>query len=132
MKLSNKGFTFPELLLAVTVLVITLAGLLTFFIQCVFLNETNRNLYIANSHAQFVLEDIKNTTFSSIMTNIDSGYWDWNTATINSKGLTALQNESIDTQGSGSELLDAIVTVTWQERNGRNRSSSLETLLGNS
>lgn len=131
MRLSNKGFTLPELLLAVTILVITLAGVLTFFIKCVFLNEANRNLCIASSHAQFVMEDIKNTDFSSIMTNINAGYWDWNAATINSNGLTALRNESIDTQGSGVEPVDVAVTVSWQDRSGRDRSTSLETLIGN-
>ena len=133
MKLSNKGFTLPELLLTITILGITLASVIVFFINCVYLNEVNRNSLIAVSHAQFVMEDIRNTALSSVQTNIENGYWDWNTETINPKGLTALRNESIDTQvGGAAELLDVKVIVNWQDRSGRTRSADLETLIGGS
>ena len=119
-------------MLTVMILVIVLGGTLLFFLNCVFLNEANRNLGMAASHAQFVMEDIKNTTFADIKTNIDDGYWDWNSAAINSQGLTALRNESIDTQATGTEPLDITVTVSWQDKNGRNRTLNLETLITNS
>ncbi|MCX5706280.1 MAG: type II secretion system protein [Candidatus Omnitrophica bacterium] len=131
--LSNKGFALPELLLAVAILAFALSGLLLLFINCAFLNEANRNLSIASSHTQFVMEDIReaaSTGFSSLKANINAGNWDWNSTAINTHGLTALTNEAIDAQASGTEPLDVIVTVTWKDRSGKDRSIAIETLIG--
>lgn len=124
-----RGFTLAEVLLAAAILVFVLSGLLVLFINSAFLNEANRNLSVAASHAQFVMEDIKNTDFINIKTKIDNGDWDWNTQTIGARGLSALNNEAIDTNSAGTNLLDIVVTVAWQDRGSRNRSMALETLI---
>ena len=131
MIISRKGFTFIEILLAVGFLVFTLASSLALFANCILLNEHNRSLSTAVSHAQYVMEEIKGAPFSSAKTNIDNGNWDWDTSDIAAKGLSFLDNESIDTSESGtsSDLLNVIIVVNWQARNGRARSTSLETLI---
>ncbi|MBN2830874.1 MAG: type II secretion system protein [Candidatus Omnitrophica bacterium] len=63
MQLKKKGFTLPELLLAVAILAFAISGMLYLFVNCSFLNNSNRNLSIATSHGQFVMEGIKNAGF---------------------------------------------------------------------
>ncbi|HAH20340.1 MAG: hypothetical protein A2Y00_08620 [Omnitrophica WOR_2 bacterium GWF2_43_52] len=129
----NKGFTLPELLLAFSVMALVLAGALSLFISCIFLNETNRNLSVATGHAQLVLEEIKNTNFVSMQSGAinPETNWDWDNAAISAKGLIVLNTESISTQAvwTGTDRLNVNVTVSWKDRGLRDRSTSLETLI---
>lgn len=128
----RKGFTLIEILLTAAFLVFTVSAILMLFANCIFLNAGNRALTVAMSHAQRVMEEIRDTNFSVIETNINNGYWDWDTSTIEGKGLVALSEEAIDTNkiGADSDLLNIMVIVSWEERNQRSKSVSLETLLG--
>ena len=121
------AFTLPELLLSAAILSYSLSVVLATYVNSIALNDASRNLSIAVSHAQLVMEDIRNTTFASVATNITNGNWDWNTATIGTKGLTALKSESIDTSLTGSNPLDITVTFSWNDLNGRSRSQALKT-----
>ncbi len=129
---SKKAFTMVELLIAVMILGLAIPMILQFFISAMFLNESNRNNSIAMEHAQYVLEEIRNTQASNVAADINSGNWDWDTASIGAQGLTALSNESIDTSVSGSGLITIRVTVNWENRTGRKRSASLQTYLNTS
>ena len=125
----RRGFTLSELLLAAVILVVALCALLAEFLACTFLNESSRNLTRATNHAQHVMEEIKDTNFSQVKSKIDSGDWDWDSEEVELQGLNTLTNESIDTQANGTDLLDIAVTVSWQDRGGRDRGISLETQL---
>lgn len=63
---SLTGFTLVELMLAAAILAFVLVGLLVVFINCILLNESNRNFILAYSALQAQMEEIKNTT------NLDS------------------------------------------------------------
>ncbi len=120
--------------MAFAIMSFVLAGALSLFIYCIFLNEANRNLSIATGHGQFVLEDIKNTNFNSLKTGaIDvNTTWDWNTAaSFTGRGLSILGNESINTTGvwTGTERVNITVAVSWKDRGTRDRSLSLTTLI---
>ena len=129
-KIYSKGLTLSELLLAVAILVFVLCGLLVLFINCLFLNEANRNLSLSISHAQYVMEEIKNTYFSEIKANIDNGDWDLASADITANGLTALTNEAIDTShGLNDNPLEVVVNVQWEDRLQRPRQAELRTLI---
>ena len=128
----KKGVTLAELLLAVAIMAFILIALLLVFINCIILNESNRNLTVATSHAQFVMEQIKDsslTDFTGLAGRINSGTWDWNTAAITAQGLAALPNEAIDTNVAGTTTLDISLTVTWLDRGTRPRTQTLRTLI---
>ena len=118
-----KGITLAEVLLAVAILAFALTGLLMIFINCIFLNDANRNLTIACTHAQFAMEEIKNTDFASIASQT------WDNATIISKGLVPLDSESIIITVTETEPLDVLVTLNWKDRGVRDRRTALETLI---
>lgn len=128
---SNKGLTLTELLLAAAILVFVLSGILALFMNCIILNESNRNLTHATSHAQYVMEGIKHTSFADIAGDIASGLWNWNAAAVAANGLTALDSENIVTTASGANPLQVTVTVTWNDRGVRQRNLQLQTLITN-
>lgn len=126
---NNKSFTLPELLISAVIMGMAFTMILEVYAHCSSLEEAGRNLIVATSHANFVMEDIRNTNFSSISANINSGNWNWNSTNITSAQLTPLNNESISTQVSGTNPLDVTVTVTWRDRQQKNRTKVLETLI---
>ena len=127
----RKGFTLIEVLLTAAFLVFTISAILMLFANCIFLNASKRALTTATSHAQRVMEEIRDANFSAIETNINNGYWDWDISTIEGKGLVALPGEAIDTNkiGSGSDLLNVVVRVRWEGRGQRDKEVFLETLF---
>ena len=130
-------------MLAVAILAFVLTGMLLLFINCIIINSTSRYLTIATSHAEFVMEDIRNSTTTSAnfnstrddIINNNPNNWDWDTATINNKGLVALSGENIDTSGTVinstllGDLLKITVTVNWQDRAAVERNTTLETFI---
>ena len=136
MKKIKSGFTLSELLLAAAILVFVLAGLLALFANCLILNEANRNLIVATSHAQYIMEEIKNAAEPDFA-QLESGDWDLDESQIQSApyNLTALSNETIDTnvtqQDNDPDLLIVSVIVQWNDRGQRPRSAPLETLIAN-
>lgn len=124
-----RGFTLSELILAAAILAFALSGLLSLYCKVLVLNKGGVNQFTAMNHAQIVIEEIRNTTFSSIATSIQGGTWDWATNTIAAKGLTPLIGESIDTSYTGTNLLDISVTVSWQDLGQRARSLTVSTKM---
>jgi len=121
--MSQTGFTLSELMIAAVILAFVCANILLFFINSIFLNESNRNRSIAISHAQYALEELKNLPFGSINSTT------WDSTTLTSKGLNPLSNESLVITVTGTKLLDIAVTVNWRDHGLRSRSVSLNTLI---
>jgi hypothetical protein len=132
----KQGFTLSELLLASGIMAFVLVGLLQLFITCIFLNESSRNLSVAIAQGQYLLEEMKNTNFTNYKIgsiNADT-YWDWDSATINSNGLGALNSEAITTDAAWvdegtKDRLDITVTLAWKDFGLRGRSLVLRTLI---
>ena len=140
MRLSDKGFTLPELLLAAVILAVVLSGLLMLFINCIFLNESNRNLTLATTHAEYIMEEIRAAGFAGLEDRIVNNNgtplgWDLDSAEIQSEyNLTPLTNETIETTTvtpSGSNPLGVSVRVGWEDRTHREREIELQTLITN-
>lgn len=129
--MTKNAFTLVELLLVVGLLVFAVSASLMLFANCILMNEHNRSLTIATSHAQYVMEEIKNQNFSVIESGINNGDWDWGPSEITARGLDTLDSETIDTNetGTASDLLNVIVAVNWQSRGGRANNMTLETLI---
>lgn len=131
------AFTLSELLLAAAILVFVLAGLLALFLNCLILNEANRNLTVATSHAQYIMEEIKDasdTDFTQLESKINNGDWDLNDIQIQAApyNLTALSNESIDANVTvNGNPLGISVIVQWNDRGQRLRSTELVTSIAN-
>ncbi|MGE5309028.1 MAG: type IV pilus modification PilV family protein [Deltaproteobacteria bacterium] len=127
---NSSGLTLVELLLSTAIMAFAIAGTMGVFFNCLFLNSANSNLAIAESHAQYVLENIKNADFAGVRSNIDNGVWNYDAAGINGAGLTALNGETIvTTHGTAANPLDIIVTVQWRDKFNRNRDVFLETMI---
>ncbi|MFH1771594.1 MAG: hypothetical protein ABH872_02150 [Candidatus Omnitrophota bacterium] len=129
MKQKKKSFTLSEVLLAAVILAVSFCALLLVFITSALLNASSRGLTVAMTHAQYIMEEVKNTNFSQIKTDINNNVWDLGVSDIESRGLSPLNSETIDTEVTGTALLDITVTVNWQERSGRNMSTAIETLI---
>jgi len=129
-KTHTQGVTLVELMIATTILVFALCALLNFYVSCLFLDDSTRNLTLAMSHAQYIMEEIKNSDFSGLEFDITSGSWDWDETDISSKNLVLLNSESIDTSifQSGTPL-GVTVKVNWQDQNGRDRQRQIKTLI---
>ena len=134
----RKSLTLAEIIIATIILVIALTGILMGYAECIILNESNRNLTTASTHAQYVMEIIKNEyTLFGIKGKINN--WDPN-ALIGGE-LSGLPDESISIccydSGSSScfgvcpaqDVLRVLVTVSWKDRGVRDREFILETLF---
>ena len=124
----RKALTLIEVLIALAVLVVAFSSIMLVFASCIALNDSSRNRTIATEHARYVMEDIKNTDFNIVKNNGNS-LWNWSSSVLVGEGLTVLDSESVVTTVSGTDLLDVVVTVNWQDRGGRAQSIAIETLI---
>ena len=136
-----------EVLLGAVILTFALMAVLGLFFNCIIWNESSRNLTIALSDTQFVMEEIKNEIIlSNLRTKINDGVtWCWNEDSDFPNILQRLPNENIVTccYDSASAVwccpggcscpdedsLHIRVTSSWDNRGGRRRDISLETLI---
>lgn len=110
------GFTLSELMIAASILLIAILGLLTLYVNSLILNEANNNLIKAVNDAQYVLEQMKALPFSSI-------------ASYTPPALTNLKAETITlTRSVGAKSAEVTVNVSWTERQ-RARSFELYTRI---
>lgn len=133
-RMSLTGFTLAELLLGAIILAFALTGLLMLFTKCILLNAVNRNLAMAASHAQYIMEELRDTNFSGLEAAILTGNWDLNKSQLESSPyeLMGLTNEQVDTNvfESGNPL-GVSVTVTWDDREQPQRNLELRTRMTN-
>ena len=129
-RMSLTGFTLAEVILAAAILVFALTGLLALFISCMLLNESSRNRATAIAQAQYVMEEIKNTNFDVIETNINAANWNWDEAEIENASLPVLKSELITTTVPASgDPAEVLVEVEWQDRLGGAQTISLTSIF---
>ena len=109
MRLSNKGFTLLELIVATGILLVVISGLLVTFVYCLLLNESNNNLVMAANDAQAVLEEIKGLSYNQIQAY---------TSGFNSTKFNNLGSETVSFPGSvfAAGSTDITVNISWVER----------------
>lgn len=122
----RKGFTLVEVMLATAIMVTALAAFVYGLTQSANLTETVRNQDIAINAAQEKLEEIANSNLSQIM--------NYNKLPLNSFSVSGLTptpagNKVTVKQVGTTNLYDVTVTVTWQQRGGRQISRTISTTL---
>lgn len=118
---SKQGFTLLEVLITTLIMVSVLGALAYGLNQSTNLTETVRNQDIALSAAQDKIEEIAN--------DVDN-ITDYNGQTFNIAGLTPDPAGVVAVNQVGStNLFDINITVSWQQRGGRQISRSVSTVL---
>jgi len=106
---SKKGFALPEILLAVLIAAFALCGILLTYIACMDMVKVSKNVSIATSAAQGLIEEIRNTPFPQIVTNYDHLGFIVNGLPAN-RGIVYVDD-------TNPELLLVTVSVCWQQGN---------------
>lgn len=110
MRLSSKGFTLSELMIASGILAFVFASLLLVFINCILLNELNRNFTLAYTAIQDKMEEIKNTAFDSLDT--------LNATTFNLAGFSSANGQGkIEVSDESTNLKRIRIVACFMSRN---------------
>jgi len=104
---SKKGFTLPEILLAAVIASFALCGILLTYITCLDTVKLSKNVSIATSAAQGLIEDIRSTPFPQIITNYDQLIFTVNNIP-SSRGIVYVDD-------TNPELLLVTVSVCWKQ-----------------
>ena len=113
--MNRKALSFTEILVAVSILSVVLAGMMEMFIGFEVLGDISSKTQSALLEAQSKMEEIKSTAFPSIVTNYSPGGTPGNTFSLNS--LRGTGNIAID--NSVPNLLKVTMSVNFMARNNR-------------
>lgn len=120
----RKGFTLPEVMVALMVFAIAVLSLMGVYLTVSQLAESSRNLAQAMADARVVLEGIRETSTGGLAGVTGTNWTSWAVT----KNLNVLNNESVTVTSSGADPLVVTVQVSWQER-GRARLATVDTLV---
>jgi len=105
----NIGFSLAEILLAVAILAFALCGILAMHTTCLVLMATSKNVNIATNAAQGLIEEIRTTPFTQIISDYDGLKFIVN-AIPSSMGVVYVDD-------TNPELLVVTVSVCWKQGN---------------
>ncbi len=103
-------------------LLISITALLYTFVNCIFLNASNKELLTAANDAQYVLEQIKSRAFSDII----GDYAPPNLANLQDESISVPAETSI---GSSGRVKEVEVNVSWTDKRRRAREYVLTTRI---
>ncbi len=109
--------TLVELMLVVFVLMVGIVSTLFFFSSTMLLTGVARDITVATTHAEYILEEMyARKGFSSIL-NTDWPQW------ARDEQLNTLPNETVEVDfiNPGSDPLDVHVRVSWTRQNKPNK-----------
>jgi len=106
---SKKGFALPEILLSALIASFVLCGILLTYVTCMDSIKISKNVSIATSAAQGLIEEIRSTPFPQIVTNYDQLNFTVN-GINNSRGVVYIDD-------SNPEFLLATISACWQQGN---------------
>ena len=104
------GFTLVELVVAAGILVVAITGILISYVRCMELNEVSKNMSLCLQSAESKLSEIKSTDFTLVKTTFHQ--ISFNVSGIDAKGVSYVDD-------SDPELLEVVVSISWQQKNGR-------------
>ncbi len=107
----GKGFTIVELLISSVVFMVTVIGILYSYLKCLELSEIGRNSSIAVQASKNKMEDIKNSTFSTL-------YATYNNTTFTATGLPNGIGV-VYVNNTNPSLVQVKIVFCWKQPNGR-------------
>jgi prepilin-type N-terminal cleavage/methylation domain-containing protein len=107
MKIPEKGFTMMEVMLAVAITALALCGILLTYLTCFNLIRTSRNVSVATSAAQGLMDEIRNASFPLIVSSYNNRHFVVNNMPSNS-GVVYVDN-------TNPELLKVTISVSWKQ-----------------
>ena len=108
----NRGLTLPELLLAVFILSVGIVSTLLFFSNAMISTEYARDITVATSHAEYILEEMQTRDSLINITLTDWASWAQN------EGLNSLPHETFNVSFTNMLIspIDIETTVSWIRR----------------
>ena len=132
----KKGLSLVELVVSAGILGFVLSAIMITFVNNVALDQYSRNLTLASSHADAILEGIRGVTFGAICSSINAG--NWSSTSLLPSGSTLLKGESIvtsTTTTSGScpsaDFLTITTRINWKDYRQRSQTVNWTTQVGN-
>ena len=117
-KLSKKGFSLIELMVAVVILAIVSFGIFLAFSTGFQTMNDAKDRTIATNYAQQILEDYKNSHFEKIKPFSDS-----------IEGVKFTQNVDVQIVDGNANLKNVMVQISWIDRNNNQKNVSVSTLI---
>ena len=113
--MNRRAMSFTEILVAVSILSVVLAGMMEMFVAFEVLGDISSRTQLALIEAQTKMEEIESTSFASIVTNYSPGGTPGNTFALSSiKGTgTVIVNNSVN------GLLRVMISVSYTVHNNR-------------
>ncbi|MDP2981102.1 MAG: type II secretion system protein, partial [Candidatus Omnitrophota bacterium] len=112
-KENKSGFTLLELMIGISVLIVALVGLLGVFAHMISLNENSGKLTLAVAACQAKLEEIRNSSFTTLYTT-------YNGTSFNPNGFSSGEAKgAVSINNSNPNLLQVFVSVSWRTRSNR-------------
>lgn len=124
---NKSAFTLAELLVAVFVLSIVITSFLSVMVVSSMLLSVSESQSLALGNAQSKMEEIRNVEFDSILSTYNGDTFTPGEPSGSSGSITVAEVGSDD----ASELLKVDITISWQNRDGRNLTNSLSSLIAN-
>jgi len=125
--LTKRGFSLAEVLLAVAILGFALCGILGTYLACFNLTITSKNVNLATSAAQGVIEEIRNTPYSRMVDNhqvqLGGQFYNLTLVSANLYRLNFTVNNMPQNMGivyinqANPDLLTVTAAVCWRQGN---------------
>ncbi|MFH0856214.1 MAG: prepilin-type N-terminal cleavage/methylation domain-containing protein [Candidatus Omnitrophota bacterium] len=127
-RLSKKGFTIAEVLLAVAILAFALCGILATYLACFNLSGISKNMNIATSCAQGVIEQLRAKPFTQVTPGmvflvngvnyssslVSSNIYCWK-FTVPTSSMPPDNKMAVYIDFSDGDLLKVTVSVCWKQ-----------------
>ena len=111
----RKAMSFTEILVAVSILSVVLAGMMEMFLVFEVLGDMSSKTQLALSEAQSKMEEIESTSYASIVPNYSPGGSPGNTFNLNALSGTG----TILINNSVNGLLRVMITVSYKVHDNR-------------
>jgi len=109
----ERAFTLVEVLVATGIMAFALVGILSTFITCLALMATSKNVNAATNAAQGIIEEIRSTPFTQIISKYNGMVFTVNDIP-SSAGVVYINNS---TAPANANFMLATVSVCWRQGN---------------